>query len=521
MQRDSVDFGGHGRSALASGRVRNDEMHMPSYPVLIVGAGPTGLYLALELKRRGIEVRLIDHSEAPVGISRATVIKSRTLEIFERTGLTQRLVERGTHLRGIKFIWKGREMGAFKWDQIDSPFPFHCSIGQEFTEQFLQETLHGHGAEIERGVDLCDLQNCGTHVAATLRTREGELREQLFSWVVGSDGCHSRVRQLLGDPMLGVSNVAVRGVVDAVLEGWTFPQDLIIGQLEPPCLNPIAIQDGQHRVYFRKPEDESRDLLDILNENLDALCPGAKMKNPGEVGLFHINSKLARDYRIGRVFLAGDAAHLSSPIEGHGLNFGIQDGHNLAWKLAMVIQGHAREEILDTYHEERRPADQEGVESGKRTEIREDERLDSEELPPSTIEMLEYLESSEGQQAAAESDAEVSLAYGTSSLIEDYLQQGADPLQRVGDIAGLLTVEGRRRLFELLNETDFLLLHLLKEGENRLSDFLQNTSDCLPKEWFRYLQVVPLDQGTPSTSKVLDPEGKLAHRLGGDFPGEF
>jgi 2-polyprenyl-6-methoxyphenol hydroxylase-like FAD-dependent oxidoreductase len=349
---------------------------MPDNPVLIVDAGPTGLVFAIELARRGVPFHLIDRHPQPLTWDRATVMKSRSLEVFAALGLADAFVQRGRILRGVNLFAGDAQVASFRFHGLDSPFPFILDIPEHQTELILTQRLEQLGGRVQRGVEFVGLDQRELGVQARLRSLHDGERTLEAGWVVGTDGIHSGVRVAIGDEFEGHDNPTPWGVVDAHLSGW-HPSDLAVVQLEPPTLSTWPLADGRWRVYFL-PDPEEEDVLATVSARLAATSPGAALQDPDQPQLFHTHARVARRYRIGRVLLAGDAAHACSPIEGHGMNTGIQDAYNLGWKLALVISGAAPATLLDSYEAERRPIAQAIANSGEHAEARVAEQASAE-----------------------------------------------------------------------------------------------------------------------------------------------
>ncbi len=316
-------------------------------PILIVGAGPTGLVLAIELARRGVPFHLIDQRPAPLLWDRAAVVKSRSLEIFATYGLADEFVYRGKAVRDVNFYKAGSKVASFHMRDVDTPFQFTLGISESVTERLLTRKLEELGGRVDRGVAFLELeQGDGTegNVRVLLRTSDGE-RWLTAGWVVGADGLHSIVRDAVGIAFDGHDYALHWGVVDAQLESWPFSDDANAVQFDP-FLIAIPIGDERRRIYFRADPDTAHQ-VDHIEQWLAMLAPGVRLKDPDEPQLFHTHCRVAARFRAGRVLLAGDAAHACSPIQGHGMNNGIQDAFNLGWKLALVAAGHAPDSLLE------------------------------------------------------------------------------------------------------------------------------------------------------------------------------
>jgi 2-polyprenyl-6-methoxyphenol hydroxylase-like FAD-dependent oxidoreductase len=328
--------------------------------VLVVGAGPTGLALAFQLQDFGARFRLVDRQIDPVHESRALAIQPRTLEVLARHGLSQRLVERGNPASRLRLHLGGRDV-SFKLFDLgieDTAYPFLLLLSQAETEAILGEHLSRHGVLAERGVELVDLEPRGSGVACRLRHPDGAEEIVQARYVAGCDGAHSTVRERSG---IG-------------FEGYDYPQTFLLADLEVDGLEP----DTQHAfvtntgvlLFFPLGTPATWRLITMLSPR-DPVGPvtlgqlqeladrhagsGLRLHDPVWMTDFKLHNRGAAHYRSGRVFLAGDAAHIHSPAGGQGMNIGIQDAINLGWKLGLVCRGDAAPSLLDTYEMERDP----------------------------------------------------------------------------------------------------------------------------------------------------------------------
>src|SRR5277367_1797150 len=334
--------------------------------VLVVGAGPTGLLLASELHRRGVDCHLIEARPAPLPWDRATVVHPRSLQIFEALGLSGRFLEAGCRQRSIKIHSNGKVLGTIDLTTCGSIYEFNLGISEEVTESILTNYLHQQGGAVNRSSRLTGLSPHANGVLAEV-DRDGERYQVDARWVVGCDGIHSPTRELSGIRLDGHDIANPWAVFDATLQGWTdtFETTFVYFGAVPTIFT--AIPGHRWRVYLR-PSSPDSDLVEDASWALRTYAPEASfvdVKNPTR---FHCHTKVATRYRSGSVFLAGDAAHLCSPGEGHGMNCGLQDAFNLAWKLALVHQGTAHETLLDSYEIERRPAAELVMKSGDEME---------------------------------------------------------------------------------------------------------------------------------------------------------
>jgi len=327
--------------------------------VLIAGAGPVGMTLANELARHGVPVRIVDKSAARTDKSKALVLWSRTLELLDDAGYAAPFVAAGVAGHGAN-ISNGKDIVArASLDSIDSRFPYALMIPQSETERVLEERLAAHGVTVERTVELTSFADKGSAVEATLKKADGSSETLSADWLAGCDGAHSAVRHGLGLPFEG-------STMDS---DWWLADGHIAG-LEPKDRMHIFWHRDGILAFFPIVGDRWRVIGDLgaavgnahradpSLEEVNAMIshratPGIVMSDAVWLSCFRINERKVKDYSKGRVFLAGDAAHIHSPAGGQGMNTGMQDAFNLAWKLALVIEGSARPSLLDSYSPER------------------------------------------------------------------------------------------------------------------------------------------------------------------------
>ncbi len=331
------------------------------HQVLIVGAGPVGLTLAAELSRYGVQVRIIDRSPHPTETSKALVVWSRTFELMDRMGCTPAFLDAGLHARAAS-IRNGRTvLGHTGFDTIASPYNFALMLPQCDTERLLNVQLQALGVAVEREVELLGFSQTPTHVEARLGHADGREEGVETSWLVGCDGAHSTVLHGLGFAFQGVAQGDDWMLADVRLEGEGAPPANEIATFlhrdGPFVVFPIP--GGRSRIVATvgktvagqsRPDPTLSDVQAMADERAGG---GFRVADPVWLANFRINERKVSDYAKGRVFLAGDAAHVHSPAGGQGMNTGMQDAFNLSWKLAMVIRGEARASLLDSYTPER------------------------------------------------------------------------------------------------------------------------------------------------------------------------
>jgi hypothetical protein len=340
--------------------------------------------------------------------------------------------------------------------------------------------------------------------------------------VVGTDGIHSGVREAIGDEFEGHDSPTPWGVVDAHLSGWSDSSDLAAVQLEPPSLSTWPLADGRWRVYFL-PNLEEEDVLATVSARLAATSPGAALQDPDQPQLFHTHARVARRYRIGRVLLAGDAAHACSPIEGHGMNTGIQDAYNLGWKLALVISGAAPATLLDSYEAERRPIAQAIATSGEQAEARV-----AEQAPAERQALVAFLATPEGRRAAAIAEAEITFGYEQSAIVDAVpdmppVAGGTQIGFRVGDAAPLVGPGRTWCLHELIGVPGQTLLLMLGNADQAAVDDGLALARAATQHHRPHVQAYvvtrhALSRGDDAPELLCDPTGALHARLGAAQP---
>ncbi len=332
-------------------------MHKPSdLDVLVVGAGPTGLTLALELARRGTSVRIIDKAREPTKLSKAIVMHARTLEVLEPEGTADAMVAAGLPLRNVTMWAEGEAIVRASFDELDSRYPFLLSISQAETERVLCEQLARHQRQVERGAELVSFEDRGDHVLCVVRGPDGEHSVEA-RYLVGCDGAKSTVRKGLGLTFSGSTYDERFLLGDVVLSGDVHSDELRSYFGEDGLVALFPMRGGRFRIIATaRPDDLSEDapspdeLIDLARARSGASLAAS---DPTWLARFRIHCRQVDQYGQGRVLVAGDAAHIHSPAGGQGMNTGIQDAHNLAWKLGLAARGRATPALLESYGVER------------------------------------------------------------------------------------------------------------------------------------------------------------------------
>ncbi|MGC4006730.1 MAG: FAD-dependent monooxygenase [Pirellulales bacterium] len=340
-------------------------MNANTHDLLIIGAGPVGLTMATAAHRQGLTCRIIDKAAAPSDKSKALVLWSRSLELFDKIDdggdtLAQTFVAAGMKIDGARIYADGKPVVHVEIAGVDSPFGFPLMIPQNVTERLLTEHLAAQGITIEREVELISFEHHADAVRGTLRHADGRDEAFVVPWLIGCDGADSAVRHTLGMPFTGGAEQNDWMLADIHLAGPLPTTEISIFWHEQGILVFFPIGDRRFRMIADlgpaagtgAPPSPT---LAQAQAMVDARGPaGLTLSQPIWLAGFRINERKVTDYRQGRVMLAGDAAHIHSPAGGQGMNTGMQDAFNLAWKLGLIQRGQGRvEPLLESYSRER------------------------------------------------------------------------------------------------------------------------------------------------------------------------
>ncbi|MGE7417796.1 FAD-dependent monooxygenase [Methylobacterium tarhaniae] len=499
-------------------------VEVPVAEVLVVGAGPVGLTLACELARHGLRPRIIDAAPQPSDYCRAIGVTPRTLEVWDDMGVAREMIDAGLWLTGLRSVVNGRRTADAA--QPDPGLPYAAlGLPQYETERILTRHLAGFGIAIERGAVLAALSQDAEGVGARVARAGRPAEEVRAAYVVGCDGAHSAVRRLLGIGFTGAAYPWPFMLGDVRID-WDVPYGMSVRALRlvdggPPDMF-IAIplpEPGRYRISMLAPphlvpgsrtdhgiqaELAGPTLADLQAVADDLLPDPAPLSALRWSSVYRISMRLADAYRRGRCFIAGDAAHIHPPTGGQGMNTGIQDAYNLAWKLALVLKGASPDGLLDSYEGERRPV---GADVIARTR-----------------KASEGYGRERGGAPDRAADAQVSISYRGTAFVEDEAGGPDDVGPAVGDRAPDVNGLVRQglgfplRLFDVLRGTrHVLLVHLNGACEpGTMQDLADWMRDHLLRDHLRVVVVASRAAGhaLPGAELLEDRTGAFAEAYG-------
>ncbi|MDQ2922475.1 MAG: FAD-dependent monooxygenase [Acidobacteriota bacterium] len=330
--------------------------------VVIIGAGPTGLSLATQLVRYGIDFIIVEKNEGVTPFSKAIGVQARTLEIYEQLGLARKAVEQGAIAGKVRLLAGGEMRAELDLSNIGqglSPYPYLLLLEQSKNEQLLYEYLRHRGKEVLWKAEFKSLSQTDAGTSAQIMTAAGSSQTIEARYLVGCDGAKSLVRHALGLEFQGSTVERMFFVADVRVD-WKFSHDALHACLSKNSLLAFFPLKGnkRYRIVGSFPEEFAKDEGEVLYEEIEQ-----RIKEEAKLDLdihdvdwfstYKVHTRHVNKFSEGKSFLAGDSAHIHTPAGGQGMNTGIQDGYNLAWKLALVLRGKAHENLLETYNEER------------------------------------------------------------------------------------------------------------------------------------------------------------------------
>jgi 2-polyprenyl-6-methoxyphenol hydroxylase-like FAD-dependent oxidoreductase len=342
--------------------------------VLIVGAGPTGLMAAALLARCGVKLRILDKSETAVHESRAFGVHAKSLELFLNIGLADAIMDKGRLATGVQLFVDGRQAAELNLDDIGNahtPFPFVLMLPQAEIEAILIKNLHRYGVRVERSMEVLGFEQTPDKVVLQAKDKAGETQHINASYLIGADGAHSITRHILGLNFNGAPYPQGFLLADCKID-WPFDYDhikIFLHERSMAVFMPLHGRETSRIIVMDTVEtnmsapierqgSSELSLSEVQQAFRAASGLNVTLSDPVWTSRYRVHHRSVDDYRKGRVFVAGDAAHIHSPAGGQGMNTGLQDAANLAWKLALAVKAHASDTLLDTYQTERWPVGQ-------------------------------------------------------------------------------------------------------------------------------------------------------------------
>jgi 2-polyprenyl-6-methoxyphenol hydroxylase-like FAD-dependent oxidoreductase len=474
--------------------------------VMVIGAGPSGLFAATELARHGVPARVVEREHVPHRQARATSLQPGTLEILARAGVLERVLAASVHLGCARvFDANLRRVSELAFGGVGCPWEFQCSLPQWRTERILAERLVELGGVVERGVAAASLEERDDGVLVRLERADGMPEEAEAAWVIGAGGAHSVTRASMAE----------------ALEGFTYPGTALAAEVGVRCGLPpdgsslVASPDGY---VMLAPLPEGRwitfvgDLDDGEAERVArappraAVAPAIERRVAGEIAVddvgwaatFRMHHRVVSRLAEGRRFLLGDAGHLSSPFGGEGLNSGLQDAHDIAWKLALVLRGRGRRALLESFEPERLAADDHVLDVSNRIDGLVRAAVESARTgvrrPPASPARL---------AALARSRCMLDVTYAGSPLVGEHLAPGMEPPPAPGPgdrYPDRATLAGTAHHVLLFGGADDSRVERLRRRWRGLVDVVRATGD-------------PRRAGLISTGAVLvRPDGHIGFR---------
>jgi 2-polyprenyl-6-methoxyphenol hydroxylase-like FAD-dependent oxidoreductase len=330
--------------------------------VLIVGAGPTGLTAAMELSRLGVNIMIIDKASGPSTTSKALAVQSRTLELLELRGLSEEMLSKGNQAVATTIYNEKKELGKVDLTMIESRYNFCLLIPQSETEGILRRKVERQEVQIQWNTEMTGFvpNEEGSGVKATIINADGVQNEIVTDCLISAEGAHSIARKLLNLHFEGKTMGQNYALGDLHVDGELSEKELSIFIGKKGFLAAFPMGNKRFRLMVTDPDNHTKNdpapSLDELQKLYDQVVHfPAKLYDLQWSSRYGINSRMMRTLKSGNIFFGGDSAHIHSPAGGQGMNTGIQDMINLAWKLAYVIKGYGKPELLDTYEEERIP----------------------------------------------------------------------------------------------------------------------------------------------------------------------
>ena len=470
--------------------------------VLICGAGPVGLALAVNLEALGLSFTLVDRLEQRSELSKAVVLWGRSLELLDLAMDAGQIVRAGRPVRKATFFDNQVELASIDLSKADSPFGAGVMLPQNETERILEQHLASKGIRVERGAELLSFIQTDDQVHGQVRDHEGQLTSLHARFLVGCDGAHSFVRRGLDLPFPGELDLHRWFLADTKAKGPLPDSDIAAYWHRTGALVLIRLSNDVWRIFTEQPlsapdEPRAAPTLQQMQEWLDQRGPdGVELFEPQWLAEFRIHERKVDQYRVGRVFLAGDAAHVHSPAGGQGMNTGIQDACNLAWKLAWERRGLTGPILLESYDRERGRIGDLVV----RTTARVTDIVTTRSF---VIQRLRRLIVKVGlrfgwiQKLARDNVAELSVGYPKSPISGDDRRKRSWGIRlgdRVPDLAWVTPDGNRQSLYGCLAGGHAVIL-LTNVSSECASSWTRSVDPAWPQKGLRFIQLTSIRSG--------------------------
>ena len=491
--------------------------------VLIVGAGPTGLVAGIELRRRGIDCRIVERRSGPSDTSRAITVHARTMEILDDIGIAERFLHSGVLNEGYRFNFRGSDLKPnLDYTRLPTRYPFVCMFNQNETEKILRDHLeHDLGLAIEWETELTEISESGDgKLHVTLAHKDAHHEHLSPLWVLACDGLHSPTRECLGIEYKGVEfEGLVMQMIDVKLTNFDGADNLLHYYMSKDTFLMIGKLAGpNHRVLVSCQGDvDELAKQDFITSIVAADLPDVGIGEPDWKTTWEIWIRKAEQYRKGHVFLCGEAGHIHSVAGGQGWNVSMQDSYNLAWKLALVIENRARDGLLDTYEREREPVSEQVIEgSSSIHEI-----------------IMSHGSGLEDRMALTQTDgwnddavariSGLSYNYCAAMDIPDGCNVGVKPF--IGERLPDVQISPHVRLHQLTSHTRFTLLIILDNGDDAQLASATEFYRLLERDYPTLVRVELIAPNTPHPWPGLiptcDEHGAVAQTLNAASGGEL
>jgi 2-polyprenyl-6-methoxyphenol hydroxylase-like FAD-dependent oxidoreductase len=453
--------------------------------VLIVGAGPVGLFLANECARRNLRWLIVEERASQSEHSKALAIFPRTMEIFDMAGIVTRFLDAANRVTSVAVMAHDRTLARMEFRPEQSPYSFVSMVPQNVTEQILAEELQKKGARIAYETTFVSANQHEDSVSAIL-DHKGNRRIVTASFVVGCDGAHSAVRHLLKIPFAGAEYKDSFVLADVDTNDAVPASELLLcpSKFGPVAIFPMSATRRRIVASITEPEGDAPS-LDLMKRILAQRAPASVTATAMHwSSYFRIHHRHVEKMRVGRIFIAGDAAHIHSPFGGQGMNTGLHDVWNLAWKLELFLRGYGNDQLLDSYNTERLPIIQHVIElTDVMTKVLGTPNKLAQVLRDTIIPMVSRL--APFQHAFVQRLSELGIAYANSPIIEGPGERYFDDSMRSGGINGRF------------------LLMVDKADENRMSDALKQFSES-------FNEIVELRSNDHRGITLVRPDGYMA-----------